>query len=118
MNRVYPEIVYGGSVQSCRAWGGAPGELVLLRTSPLPRGCESVRVLLRVALCADRVVRKRLTLHPIHLEEDGLVTIRLPRPFPHALVDLRLCVDGVCSAPRMFHISEGRLRRPSRAARR
>ncbi len=96
-----PEIVYACSLKTFRPWRGEPGGTLLLRTSPFPRVCGPVRLSVRVALCGDRGAPRRLTLRPLQADEEGLLTVTLPKRPARALLAIRLCVGPFAGPKRM-----------------
>lgn len=103
--RFRPEIVYACSPETCRPWRGAPGGDLLLRTSPLPRAGGAVRVSVRVALCGERAVRRRFTLRPSQVCEDGWLMVRLPKAPRRALLELRLCLGPIAGPAKRVLVS-------------
>lgn len=105
--RFRPEIVYACSPETCRPWHGEPGGELLLRTSPLPRTGGAVRVSVRVELCGERPVRRRFTLRPSQVCEDGWLTVRLPKAPRRALLALRLCVGATAGPAKRVLVAPG-----------
>ena len=107
------------SVRQGRFWRGEPGELLLLRTDPLPRAAPPPRLSLRPLPLGPKAkgpAPRRWTLRPEEadeegllllrlpptLDEEGLLLLRLPPTLPRGLYRLRLLLGPRASAPRLL----------------
>ena len=93
------------SVRQGRFWRGEPGELLLLRTDPLPRAAPPPRLSLRPLPLGPKAkgpAPRRWTLRPEEADEEGLLLLRLPPTLPRGLYRLRLLLGPRASAPRLL----------------
>lgn len=101
------QLLCAYSVRQERFWRCAPGELLLLRTDPLPRGAPPPRLGLRPLPLGPRraCAGRRRTLRPQEVDEEGLILLRLPPTLKRGLYLLRLCLGPRASAPRLLIVS-------------
>lgn len=93
------------SVRQGRFWRGEPGELLLLRTDPLPRAAPPPRLSLRPLPLGPKAkgpAPRRWTLRPEEADEEGLLLLRLPPTLPRGLYHARLLLGPRASAPRLL----------------
>ena len=99
-----PDIAWAYALKSERLWHGRPGERILLRTAPIPRRAGPIRVAAQTILAPHPGARRRWTLRPEEVDEEGWLLVRLPRNLPRGLHLWRLCVDGHAGRPCVFFV--------------
>ncbi len=100
-----PHLIYVYAVGSGHFWRGAPGELTLVRADPFRRGLGGIRVVAQSVVRMDGARPRTWTLRPQEVNEEGWLTVRLPKQMPRGLYLWRIRVGRTVSNPALFFVA-------------
>ncbi len=100
-----PHLIYAYAVRSSYFWRGVPGELTLARTEPFQRAQGRIRVVAEPLVQMGGKRGGTWVLRPLEVNEEGWLTLRLPRQMARGLYLWRLCVGHATSNPALFFVA-------------